>query len=195
MEFSLPVFDDSWFPDPDITMFPDTWPPAEMSSGPQPESELQDNPTPYRDLTSSRNNPDHDQQPVDGASCALEDLFANDFWEIDPTVRLGTDLANHSDGGIFDLSATDLTLSEQSAVGNRSRKPTQALLPFSSPRAKTRKRRRLTDLARQKASAVRRVGACLRCRLYKEPVCDSLYRNYLADMMYSATKIHRAKTV
>ena len=170
MELSLPGFDDSWFRGLDVTMFPDIWSPVEISSGPQPEGELQNNPTPHGDPGSSRNTPDHDQQPVGNASYALEDLFANDSWEIDPTVQLGTDLANPSDGENFEFFAADSTLSEPSAVGPRSGEPAQALFPFSSPVAKTRNRRHLTDSTREKVRAVRRVGACLRCRLYKEPV-------------------------
>lgn len=170
MELSLPGFYDSWFPDPDVTMSPDIWPPVEMSSGPQPESELQNDLTPHRDPGVSQNTPDHDQQLVGNSSYALGDLFANDSWEIDPPVQSGTDFAKPSDGGDFDFFATDSTPSEQSAVRPRSGQPAQTLLPFSSPRAKTRKRRYLTDSTREKAMAVRRVGACLRCRLYKEPV-------------------------
>lgn len=165
MELSLPGFDDSWFTDPDVTMFPDIWSPVDMSSGPQPETEVHKNPTPHRDPGSSRNTADHDQQPV-----GKEVLFANDSWEIDPTVQLGTDLAKPSEGKDFDFFATDSAIFEQSAVGPRSGEPTQALIPVPSQSAETRKRRRLTDLTREKARAVRRVGACLRCRLYKEPV-------------------------
>lgn len=170
MELSLPGFDDACFLDPDVTMSLDIWPPVEMSSGRQLESELQNNLTPHRDPRFSQNTPDHDQQPVGNASHALEDLFANDSWEMDPHSSREQILRSLLTEGNFDFFATDSTPSEQSAVCPRSGEPAQAPLPFSSPRAKTRKRRHLTDSTREKAMAVRRVSACLRCRLYKEPV-------------------------
>lgn len=154
-------------------MFSETWPQDKISLGPQPENDLHDeifSPSPHRDRGSWQNAPNQDQQPVSNTDYARQGLSTNSYWELDPTVQFEADLSKPFHGEVFDGLATDLVLSQPPAVGSCSGKPTELLVPLSSPIAKKRKRRRLSDSTKEKVKSVRRAGACLRCRVYKEPV-------------------------
>ena len=173
MEPSLPEFDDSWFLDLDGTRCSDIWPQDELLSGSKPDNDLHDGIfdfSPHRDLVFWRKAPDQDQQPVHDDSYALGDLFTKNRWEMDSMVPLGINHSKPPNGGTSDCFATDSFLSEQPAVESRSKEPAGALFSPSSPKTKTRKRRHLSDSTREKAKSVRQAGACLRCRIYKEPV-------------------------
>ena len=173
MESSLPAFDDSWLLDLDVPRFPEIRPQDEMLSGPQPDNGSHDrtfNPSPHENQGSWQHALDRDQHPVSDASYSLGEWLTNNSWEKDLTVGLESDFSKPSNRDAFDCFTTNSILSKQPAFGSRSREPAEALMPPSSPKAKTRKRRALSDSTRAKAKSVRRAGACLRCRVYKEPV-------------------------
>ena len=173
MKPSLPFFDDSWILDLDVESFPDLWPQDEILSRPKQVEESYDeisNAFPQRDRGSWQNAPDQGHQPVSNAGYDLEEFLMNNSWEIDSVVQSRISASKSSEGNIFDCLATDSMLPEQPVVESRFTIPTDTLAPPSSSKVKTRKRRRLSDSTKAKAKSVRRVGAYLRCRLYKEPV-------------------------
>ena len=168
-----PCFDYSGCLDLDVSRFPEIWPQDEMLSGSLPDNDLYDSifePSPYRDPGCWRNPPIQEQKPVSDASHAPGDLFADSFWETDSAIQSDLNLLTPFDGVIFDCLATDSILSERPAVGAHSRELVEEPILPACLKAKTRKRRRLSDSTREKTKSVRRAGACLRCRVYKEPV-------------------------
>ncbi len=193
-----PRFDDLGCLDLDVLRFPEIWPQDETLSGSLPDNDLYDSifePSPYRDLGCWRNPPIQEQKPISDASHAPGELFTDNFWETDSAIQSDLNLLTPFDGEIFDYLATDSILSERPAVGAHSRGLAEEPILSACPKAKTRKRRRLSDTTREKAKSVRRAGACLRCRVYKEPVGILLLCDFAADMMYSVTRTHHVRTV
>ena len=75
---------------------------------------------------------------------------------------------------------------------NRAPNNDQSLVPATAQR----KRRQCFDpLKREKVKKVRRLGACLRCRIYKEPVSSKLDILSVADCCPSVTKIRLVQDV
>ncbi len=168
-----PRLDDSGFLDLDVSRFPEIWSQDKILSGSLPDNDLFDlifKPSPYRDPGCWRNPPIQDQQPVSDANYAPGEFFTDNFWEIDSAIQSDLNPLPPFDGENFDCLAADSILSERPAVESHCRELAEAPILPACPKAKTRKRRRLSDSAREKAKSVRRAGACLRCRVYKEPV-------------------------
>ena len=172
-ELPPPTPDDSWLLDLDVTGLPDIWPQDESIDGPQsnivsPYGTL--DPTRHRGSKSQPNTPDQGQRPPGEVSYALEDLFTNNLWDVEPMIQSGINLSRPLNEEAFDCFATDSFLAEPTTWESGSREPANSLVPLSGSNEKARKRRRLSDSTREKMKSVRRVGACLRCRTYKEPV-------------------------
>ena len=177
VEPSLPEFDDSWLLDIDVTGFPEIRLQDETISEPQLDTDsYHENIDHSRQggSRSRRSTLDQGQQPLSQGSYAPGKLFASDSWEVEPTIQSGINLPSPLNEEPFDFFATDFFLSEQTTVGSGSREPAKALVPPSCAKSRTRKRRRLSDSTREKVKSVRRAGACLRCRVYKEPVWNFL---------------------
>lgn len=173
MEPLLPEFDDSWVLDLDFEKLSEIWPEEEILSGLRRDEGSYDgvfDSLPHRDTGFWQNAPDQNHQPISNASYDLGEFLTSNSWKIDSAVQSGTSHSRPWDGETLGCLATDSILSEQPAVGSCPKEPMDSFIPPSSSKAKTRKRRRLSDFTREKAKSVRRVGACLRCRLYKEPV-------------------------
>lgn len=66
----------------------------------------------------------------------------------------------------------------------------ELLVPATKPR---NIRQRFDPIKRKKTKEVRRLGACLRCRMYKEPVSSMLELVSLADWCPSVTKIRHVQ--
>lgn len=149
----------------------------------------------HRHPGSWQNFSDQDQQLVSDTDYSLGKQTLNTSLEIDSTIQSDFDLLWPSDRGIPDCFATGSVQSEQSAVRSHAGDAAEAEVPPSLLSAKTKKRRRLSGPTKEKAKSVRRVGACLRCRVYKESVCFSFPMIVVADMMYSVTKTHHVTIV
>ena len=170
---SLPGFDDSWLPNIDVTGIPEIWPQDGIISEPQSDTYSYQgiiNDSQYRESRSRRRTPDQSQQPLGEGSYALGKPFASNSWEVDSMVQSEISLSRPLNEEPFDFFPIDSLLSERTTVESRSREPTKALVSPSCAKAKTRKRRRSSDSTKEKVKSVRRAGACLRCRVYKEPV-------------------------
>ena len=171
-----PAPDDSWLLDLDVTGLPglpDIWPQDESIAGPQSNTVSYygtPDPARHRGSKSRRNTPDQGQRPPREVSYALGDLFTNNPWEVESMVQSGINLSRPFNEEAFDCFATDSFPAEPTTFGSGSREPANSLVPLSCSKGKTRKRRRLSDSTKEKMKSVRRVGACLRCRIYKEPV-------------------------
>ena len=68
----------------------------------------------------------------------------------------------------------------------RTANDSNVLEPATEPR---KIRQRFDPLKRKKTKEVRQLGACLRCRMYKEPVSPMLEKEDLAEWRLSVTKI------
>ena len=172
VEPSLPEFDDSKLPHIDVTGFPDIWPQHNLIA--EPQSDVDSN---YEFLSLSRqrgsnfqrNSPDEGQQPPSEGIYPLEELFTDKPWQVNSIDQSEMKLSRPLNEEAFDCFATDSILSEPRIHGTCSIEPPE-LVPPSCPEPKTRKRRRLSDSNKENVNSVRRSGACLRCRIYKEPV-------------------------
>ena len=172
MEPSLLEVDDSSFVNLDVIDFPETWLQGDMFPDPQLDSEfhngiLNTSPPSYPESCPHALDPYY--QRFTDTSYTSEDLLATNTWEGLSTIPSETNLSKSLYGKTLESSVTRNRLSEQPADDSCSAEPTKAMArPFRTPT--TRKRRRLSEFTREKAKFVRRVGACLRCRVYKEPV-------------------------
>ena len=177
VEPSLPGFDDSWLLDIDVTGFPEIRLHDEIITEPQLDSDsyhgIIDH-SRHRGSRSRRTTLDQGQQPLSEGSYALGKPLPNDYWEVESTVQSGVNLSNPLNEEPFEFFATDSLLSERTTIGSSPREPTRTSVPPSCAKSKTRKRRRLSDSTKEKVKSVRRAGACLRCRVYKEPVGNFL---------------------
>ena len=78
------------------------------------------------------------------------------------------------------------------ASQNRNFNKDQLLVPATEPR---KRRQCFGPLKREKVKQVRRLGACLRCRIYKEPVSSMLDILFVADCCPSVTKTRLVQDV
>ena len=173
VEPSLPGFDDSWLLDIDVTGISEVRPQDEITSEPQSDTDsyygiLKH--SRHRGSRSRRNTPDQGQQPLSEGSYALGQPFGNSPWEVESMFQSEKNLSRPLNQAVFDCFATDSVISEQALVASRSWQPARPLVPHSCPKERTRKRRRLSDSTKEKVKSVRKAEACLRCRIYREPV-------------------------